>query len=62
MALLFMGSLILMGSESSWFPWVNLSGVGMLVAFGILSNRLAETDWKEIDQKHLERKKSWRQQ
>lgn len=56
-ATLFMGGLILMGSDSGWFPWVNIAGIVMFIAFGVTVTRLAKTDWKEIDRNHLEKKK-----
>lgn len=52
-----MGGLILMGSDSGWFPWVNIAGIVMFIAFGVTVTRLAKTDWKEIDRNHLEKKK-----
>ncbi|HNR12629.1 MAG TPA: hypothetical protein PKM59_04850 [Thermodesulfobacteriota bacterium] len=41
MAVLFMGGLMLGGSESIWFPWPNLIGALMLIWFGERGKRLA---------------------
>ena len=40
MAALFMGSLLLAGSDGSWFPWANFAGIGLLVVFAVIANRV----------------------
>jgi hypothetical protein len=40
MAALFMGSLLLAGSDSPWFPWANFAGIGLLIVFAVIANRV----------------------
>jgi hypothetical protein len=40
MAALFMGSLLLAGSDSPWFPWANFGGIGLLIVFAVIANRV----------------------
>lgn len=48
-AILFMGGLALAGSDSDWFPWVNLVGIGLFIAFGVIANRLVKTEWNNLN-------------
>jgi hypothetical protein len=40
MAALFMVSLLLGGSDGPWFPWANFAGIGLLIVFAVIANRL----------------------
>ena len=44
MAALFMGSLLLAGSDGSWFPWANFAGIGLLVIFAVIANRVMKNE------------------
>jgi hypothetical protein len=40
MAALFTVSLLLGGSDGPWFPWANFSGIGLLIVFAVIANRV----------------------
>ena len=39
LAALFMGGLLIAGSDGQWFPWANFAGIALLVVFAIIANR-----------------------
>ena len=39
---LFFGGVLLAGSDGGWFPWINLVGVVMISAFGMIGNMISK--------------------
>ena len=37
---LFSAGILIAGSDGAWFPWVNLVGVGMIGAVGLVTNTM----------------------